>query len=150
MSFLFQSSFYPLIDAIESFDANKRKITTNEEMKMTNMLHDLLKDLMALHLSVAQTPIGNPVESADLLLAGMQRAQSSAKECIQKIEQARAKKKGSLQFGLFAVLWVYQLKQCHKVAGKIRTFILEHEADMSPPSGKGPFTNADDLIKSLR
>lgn len=150
MSFFFQSNVSTLIHAIEDFDVRKRKITTDEEMKMTNMLHALLNQLIVLHKSVSRTPITLQVESGDFLLDGMLNVQHAIKQCLSRLDMARKEKRGSLQFRLFSFLWTFQFRQCHKLAGRIRTLILEHEADLSPPSGKGPFTNADDLMKSLR
>lgn len=143
-------SMSPLIHALEAFDVDKKTLTIDEEIAMTKTLSDLLKKLASLYQSVSKTPEDAPVESGELLLKGMLTVQQGLRGCIKSAESARMKKKGSLQFQVFSMIWIYQLKQCHKAAGKIRVFILEHEADLSRLSGDGPFNSADDLTKSFR
>lgn len=138
----------PIKNAIESFGSRDPKVAISDEFRMTNLLADLLKRLAVLRASVKRTPMSQPVESGDMLVSGMLELQIGLQECLYKLKDTTKTK--SLAFRFFAMLWASQFRLCHKLAGEIRTFILEHDADISPPSGRGPFTNADDLIRSLR
>lgn len=46
-----------------------------------------------------------------------------------------------------ALCWL--LRSIHARIGALRVYILEFDADASGRSGQGPFTNVDDLVKSL-
>lgn len=139
-------NIHPIINAVDSVSTKNPGLS--EELSMTSLLSKFLKKLITLHRSVSRTPRHQRVDSADVLLKGMLEVQSGLKQSVAKLEGTT--KKASFIEKMFRQLWSYQMRQSHRVAGDIRTFILEQEADLSPPSGKAPFTHADDLIRSLR
>jgi len=140
-------------DAVEGLAFADRCIVPLRRLMLWRALRQvrhLERDIDQLEREMLAKPADTEIDPEDKLTDDLLRMQRKTRRLLRLVAELRERHPGPAAAGSAALLAELdqKLRSAHEAIGRVRTIILEHDADAS---GAGPeFDNVEDLISYLR